>query len=239
MRWGQIKMNRSLQRGATLIIVLCIVLLVTIIATVAIRQSSVSLNIATGAQAQKLMMQNSDAALLRFEQLHKQNSSAAVNSLFSIIKTYIGQEVVWCYSDLQRDFFSSNRYSLIKWIPGDSTATIGAINNGFCKSNSFSTGRSTVVTQVAATISLTNSSVITNSSSNDNSVPPIKIIVYTTSFIPALSTANTEDINSCLSSKMSGLPAYVDPETHQTVSQCLSALNVPNYTAVAEYQSEN
>lgn len=242
MRWGQIKMNRSLQRGATLIIVLCIVLLVTIIATVAIRQSSVSLNIATGAQAQKLMMQNSDAALLRFEQLHKQNSSAAVNSLFSTIKKNIGKEVVWCYSDLQRDFFTLNNSSLIYWIAGNTQATtIG--NDGFCRSNSFSTGRSTVVTQVAATISLTNSSVITNSSSNDNSVPPVKIIVYTTSFIPTLSTANADAINACLSTRVSGRPTYVNktesnPQTY-TVSECLSALNVPNYTAVAEYQSEN
>lgn len=238
MRWGQIKMNRSLQRGATLIIVLCIVLLVTIIATVAIRQSSVSLNIATGAQAQKLMMQNSDAALLRFEQLHKQNSSAAVNSLFSTIKTNIGKEVVWCYSDLQRDFFTLNNSSLIYWIAGNSQATTMG-NNGFCKSDSFSTGRSTVVTQVSATISSTNSSTITNSSSNDNSVPPVKIIVYTTSFIPTLSTAKAEDINSCLSNRTSGLPANADSRTYQTVSKCLSALNVPNYTAVAEYQSEN
>ncbi|MCF8999577.1 pilus assembly PilX family protein [Acinetobacter nectaris] len=232
-------MNRSLQQGATLIIVLCIVLLVTIIAAVAIRQSFISLNIATNAQAQKLMMQSSDAALLRFEQLHTQDNSVAVNSLFSTVKKNIGGEVVWCYSDLQRDFFIFNKYSVIRWTPGDAQPSVVTGKSGFCKSDSFSTGRSVVVTQVSATISSTNSSVVINNSSNDNSVPPVKIRVYTTSFIPTLSTAKPEDINDCLSKNMSAIPTSIPVNQTQTVSQCLTALNVPNYTAVAEYQDAN
>ena len=55
------------QHGSTLIVVLILLLAITIIGTLAIRQSMVSLNIATNSQAQQLMIQNSDAATFNVE----------------------------------------------------------------------------------------------------------------------------------------------------------------------------
>lgn len=50
------------QRGATLIVVLFLLLAIIVLGTLAVRQSLVSLNIATNSQAQQLLLQNSDAA---------------------------------------------------------------------------------------------------------------------------------------------------------------------------------
>lgn len=55
------------QTGATLIVVLVLLLVITIIGTLAIRQSLMSLNIVTNSQAQQLLVQNSDAALFNVE----------------------------------------------------------------------------------------------------------------------------------------------------------------------------
>ena len=53
------------QNGATLIVVLFLLLTITVLGTLAVRQSVVGLNIATNSQAQQLLTQNSDAAFLR------------------------------------------------------------------------------------------------------------------------------------------------------------------------------
>ena len=52
------------QRGATLIVVLLILVAIIVLGTLAVRQGLVSLGIATNSQAQQLLLQNSDAAFL-------------------------------------------------------------------------------------------------------------------------------------------------------------------------------
>lgn len=54
--------NQQKQRGATLIVVLFLLLAIIVLGTLAIRQSLVGLSIATNSQAQQLLLQNSDAA---------------------------------------------------------------------------------------------------------------------------------------------------------------------------------
>ena len=55
-------------QGHTLLMVMLVLLMVTIIGTLAIRQSLVSLNVATNGQAQQLLLQNSDSAHFKFEE---------------------------------------------------------------------------------------------------------------------------------------------------------------------------
>lgn len=50
------------QQGVTLIVVMLLLVAITVIATIAVRQSLVTLNIATNSQAEQLMLQNADAA---------------------------------------------------------------------------------------------------------------------------------------------------------------------------------
>ncbi|QOW43161.1 hypothetical protein G0027_10035 [Acinetobacter indicus] len=55
------------QTGATLIIVLLILVAITVIGSLAVRSSILALKVATVGQAQQLMIQNSDAALFNVE----------------------------------------------------------------------------------------------------------------------------------------------------------------------------
>jgi len=57
----------NMQRGATLKVVLIILILLTLVGTWAIRGSLTSLNIATNAQAQALLQQSSDAVFFSLE----------------------------------------------------------------------------------------------------------------------------------------------------------------------------
>jgi len=58
---------RRAQQGATLIIVLVLLVAITVIGSLAIRSSVLSLRVSTMSQAQQLLLQNSDAALFKIE----------------------------------------------------------------------------------------------------------------------------------------------------------------------------
>jgi Tfp pilus assembly protein PilX len=62
------------QRGATLITILFVLLLVTVVGTFAVKQSIVGLGIATNSQARNLMQQTADAVFFALEQDNKDNA---------------------------------------------------------------------------------------------------------------------------------------------------------------------
>lgn len=74
------------QKGATLIVVLILLVALTVIGTLAIRQSLVSLNIATNGQAQQLLIQNSDSATFNVENPNNLIRSLARDGMFGFIK---------------------------------------------------------------------------------------------------------------------------------------------------------
>ena len=59
-------MSMFYQRGATLITILFVLLLVTVVGTFAVKQSIVGLGIATNSQARNLMQQTADAVFFSF-----------------------------------------------------------------------------------------------------------------------------------------------------------------------------
>ena len=75
------------QQGSTLIVVLILLLAITIIGTLAIRQSMVSLNIATNSQAQQLMLQNSDAVAFTVEDIQNLTRSNLKNGMFGKVRS--------------------------------------------------------------------------------------------------------------------------------------------------------
>jgi type II secretory pathway component PulK len=94
-------MKRRSQRGATLIVVLVILLLIMIIGTLAIRQSLVSLNIATNSQAQQLMLESSDAAIVKVEDPIFFNFNRTGNGIFgyALDKSRKGKEIVFALKE--------------------------------------------------------------------------------------------------------------------------------------------
>ena len=76
------------QNGAAFIVVMFVLLLVTIIGAVAIKQSLTGLNIATNSQIQVLLQQNSDAAFFAIERDNKDNTILQRN-LSSLGRTHL------------------------------------------------------------------------------------------------------------------------------------------------------
>ena len=73
------------QNGATLIVVLFLLLTITVLGTLAVRQSVVGLNIATNSQAQQLLTQNSDAAFFNVEREDNIIQSLSASGMFGYI----------------------------------------------------------------------------------------------------------------------------------------------------------
>lgn len=228
------------QKGATLIVVLILLVALTVIGTLAIRQSLVSLNIATNGQAQQLLIQNSDSATFNVENPNNLIRSLARDGMFGFIKgsTNKGKELIFCYRGDQSQFFNLSRASLIY-------EQIGSIVNnslgvsGYCQlgsQNFFTSNRRAVLTQVS--VSFVEGGNVKPFQFYIRGTDPEKakieqterVVVNTVSLIPSLSTATDEEINTCLSTRLSNtdIPAH-------SIATCLSSFNVPFTVHVTEY----
>ena len=76
---------RKNQVGATLIIVLLLLVAITLIGSLAIRSSVLSLKVSTMSQAQQLLLQNSDAALFKIEDPAQLMKNMALNGMLLML----------------------------------------------------------------------------------------------------------------------------------------------------------
>ncbi len=102
------------QKGSTLIVVLMIVLLITIIGTLAIRQSISSLKLVTNNQIHTLLLQSSDAALLALQNPNNTPDIAAANGIVGFFKNenHKEAELVFCFSESSPFTLSKGAYLL-------------------------------------------------------------------------------------------------------------------------------
>lgn len=232
---------RNHQRGSTLIVVMVLLLAITIIGTLAIRQSIVSLNIATNSQAQQLMIQNSDAAMFNVEDTNNLRRSIVPDGMFGAIRgpENKGKELVFCFRGDRAQFFNLSQASLIYVNESGTTVNNEFGSSGFCRTgastnNFFTSARRAVITQVS--VSFRNSA---NAApfqdalrGTDEEISRMqrteRVVVNTTSLMPALSTADPDDIDDCLDSRISN-------STTNGVANCLANLGVPYITHVTEY----
>ncbi|WP_333976236.1 pilus assembly PilX N-terminal domain-containing protein [Acinetobacter colistiniresistens] len=142
------------QRGSTLIIVLMIVLMITIVGTLAIRQSISSLKLVSNHQIQTLLAQNADTALMYFQDPNTQQNLASANGVVGFFKNENNKnaELVFCFSGTDPFALTKAAYRL-----NSTSFEPMSSNAGMCKvdsSNSAndtaaqSSGRKQVVTQV-------------------------------------------------------------------------------------------
>ena len=241
------------QRGVTLIVVLMLLVAITLIGVLAIRQGLVGLNIATNSQAQQLLIQNSDAAFFNVEKEDNLVQSLASNGMFGYIRGAANQdkELVFCFRGEKADFFDISRASLMEWGEGKTSPTNNALGtDGYCSvsaatGNFFTSGRKAVMTQISVKFSSQQNadpffgSII---GTDDKEVKlerskPLKI--FAVSIMPTLAHTDSAKIDACLNSHMSELtiPVGVSAESgmDKSVTQCLSELNVPFSTYVTEY----
>lgn len=248
--------NQQKQRGATLIVVLFLLLAIIVLGTLAIRQSLVGLSIATNSQAQQLLLQNSDAAFFNVEREENIIQALSSSGMFGYISgaTDKDKEMVFCFRGEENSFFDINRASIIYWGAGQTAPTNNEFGtDGYCNAsrttttNFFTSGRKAVMTQVAVKFS--------SISDNDpffgeqfgtdgetvkfDRAKPVKL--FAVSVMPTLTNADPNDINSCFRNHMSevtippGTTVSATANSRKSITECLSDLNVPYSSYVSEY----
>lgn len=253
------------EQGATLIVVMMILLLITIVGLYAIRSGLFNLKFATNAQVQALLMQTSDVAL---EHLEKNfNTNEATNFAGTPVGQVLlegnqGKELQFCFKPTEVAsgsvknslFFDLSSFRIIERASATSkkakeTAESGDINAYCDPTTMFSISRKALVTQVAVVspddpaVELNRFDLTTTGTDlKDTNIDTKRVRVTVTSFAPALSSASIDDIEDCLKESMMDdmlLKNRTDSNVPQvkveTLHECLGKLGVPINTQTAEY----
>ena len=202
------------QVGSALIIVLVILVLVTLIGTLAVRSGILGLKLATNSQVSALLLENSDSALFNIENPAEVERQLALDGMFAYFNSSANadDELVFCYRAAQNAFYDFSKASAIA---ADGTTTkIGV--DGFCKANQFAMGRSAVLSQVYLTKNATTSTpfggVPKGTSLGQSNVPVTMHNIGATviSVLPSFAGATTTQIENCFKQRASAVGACFD-----------------------------
>ena len=202
------------QLGSALIIVLVILVLVTLIGTLAVRSGILGLKLATNSQVSALLLENSDSALFNIENPDQVARQLALDGMFAYFNSSANadDELVFCYRAAQASFYSFSKASAIT--EDGSTTKIGV--DGFCKANQFAMGRSAVLSQVyltkSSTVSAPFGSVPKGTSIGQSNVPATSNNIGATviSVLPSFAGATTAQIENCFKQRASAVGACFD-----------------------------
>lgn len=250
---------KNKQTGATLIVVLMLLIVITLLGVLAVRQSAVSLGIATNSQVQQLLTQSSDASFFQVADVDQLAINLSQIGMFAQKNKDQdkNKEVVFCYRGDKDVFFDPDSYSVIEWPEGSETLKNDSNGtSGYCRisvtdsvANFFTSGRKAVMTQVAIKYTGETESQKFKYSAEGvdeqraNVLPAKNVKVYSISLMPSLSRASSSEINECLSER---LIEVTPPDKSmkdimpagQSMSECLEELNVPYSTQVTEFLIE-
>lgn len=215
------------QQGATLITVLIVLVLVTLLGTIAVKSGILGLKIATNSQVNALLMGNSDSALFNIENPDQVARQLALDGMFAYFNSSANanDELVFCYRASENSFFKLSKASAIT--ADGSTTKIGV--DGFCKANQFAMGRSAVLSQVYLTKNTTTSTpfggVPKGTSLGQSNVPVTTHNIGATviSVLPSFAGATTTQIESCFKQRASAVGA------------CFEGLNIPYNMQHSDY----
>jgi hypothetical protein len=217
-------------QGSTLVIVLVILVLITLIGTMAVRTGIFGLRLATNSQIQALLLESTNAALFNLEdpdQIERQMAGDGMYSYFESAHN-ANDELVFCYRASQRQFFSMQNASSIT--QDGNFNKIGI--TGFCKANQYATGRSAVLTQVYLNKNIMGEGQLfehvpkgTSLGASTNNIPVVNNSISATviSVLPSFSSATDTNIENCFKRRKA------------EVSQCFRELNIPFNTQHADY----
>ena len=220
------------QQGATLITVLIILVLVTLLGTIAVKSGILGLKIATNSQVNALLMGNSDAALFNIENPDQVARQLAVDGMFAYFNSSANanDELVFCYRASESSFFKLSKASAISIdATGNVSSTTKMGVDGYCKANQFAMGRSAVLSQVYLTKNATTSTPFggapKGTSLGQSNVPVTTNNIGATviSVLPSFAGATTTEIESCFRQRASAVGA------------CFEGLNIPYNMQHSDY----
>ncbi|MEG0482778.1 MAG: pilus assembly protein PilX [Acinetobacter sp.] len=222
------------QKGATLVMVLVILVLITFLGTIAIRSSLVGLKISTNSQVRSLLLENSNSALFNIEDPKQITRQLARDGMFSYFSAADNSddELIFCYKAKESKFFTLNNASVIS-LDG-STTKLGV--PGFCKVGQFATGRPAVQSQIYVKKNKDTSTPLSalpvGTSAGQSNVPQAmyNISVTVISILPSFAGASDSAIEGCFKK------TSIKKDTNtQTVTECFEGLGIPSNTQYADY----
>lgn len=208
-------MMRQGQRGATLVVTLIILVVITIVGLAAVRGGSLSLAIATNSQIRATTFQAAEEGLRLIERSTSQNMTAAMAPTGMIMSAILtaGSPQRYCLS----------RGSAAGWRAGGCNVATPT---------DYLTGRQATMVQTAIGVPTgEDGEIITlqpegDSMGDEGGIKPWQVNMYSTAVMPALGTASAATIQVCL-----GLP----PDGAANTTQCLQDAGATFTTVVADY----
>lgn len=238
------------QQGSALIAVLFILLLISLLGAMAVRQGLTSLNIATNSQVNALLFQSADSVFAKLEEaVNSQPTGNLSNPISFIADTSIdGKELMLCYRPLTEQSFSvsaANSSAVIPDATGNGTTTEGGKGTGYCDlTKDFTSARRAVVTQVAAVVPQDGANDYRpfefapkgTDVSNTKIDETKRVRTYVTSILPGLADVDLSTVQSeCIENRSNDSLDTVN-QSRETMYDCLARYGVPAKTQVQEYQ---
>lgn len=237
------KMN---QTGSALISVLVILLLITVIGILAIRQGLTNLNIATNSQVKSLLLQSSDYALQKIEVTANGNANSPVwTFLRQATNTGAEQTEFWsCYRPMSdTDYLRVQKASEVvaSATTTDSSATVST-NTGLCDLTAdFISPRKTAVTQLSVMQNRKSKEDIPfqyaekGSDTKQYAEQPKLVTVYSTSILPGMASSDISTIQSaCMQNRIAD-NLVRENSLKEGLGDCLARMGAPATTQVQDF----
>lgn len=234
--------QRRSQRGNTLIVVLFLLLIITIVGTIAVRHSLFGLKVATNSQAQGLLLQNTDAYFLKLEaanSVQKMINASKFGPIgYAAQDGNIGNEFALCYTRESEQAFNTNQVGVFD--TKQSSGKFVGLSKGYCdptKQTDFTSGRKAVMTQISIKV-LNESNPLENFVEGTDTPlvkEPASVRINVVSILPAMAVnVSSSTIIDCLQH----YPA--EPiNGSETITSCLRKNNIPFNAQAADYKQHN
>lgn len=204
-------MNMNRQKGAAILVVMLVLLVITLLGVAAVRMGLTSLTIATNSQVSSLLFQAADSGLVTFEQKVVENPGAAAlpTGVIGPSLNAPGIEQLYCVTKTNR------------------------LKPGTCASNDFTSRRDAVVNQIAIEVPAAADgspmrAVVLGTDLDRAGISNYVVHVHSTSVLPVFGAATGGEIDDCLKSPN-------DSEVDPTVTDCLTDEGAVFNTLVQEY----
>lgn len=240
------------QQGSALIAVMFILLLISLLGALAIRQGLTSLNIATNSQVNALLFQSADSLFAKLEQAANTEGAAAGSiknpMILAATMAVDGSEIFICHRPLIDANVANDANDGTTVAPdavGNGATSVDGRGTGYCDlTKDFNSARRAVVSQIAVMVPQDSAQdyapfEFAPRKTDDDGAKIDKVTrirTYITSILPSLSDADISAVQSeCIENRSNDNQDAVN-QGRETLLDCLARYGVPAKTQVQEYQ---
>jgi len=209
--------NSRAQRGAAIVVVMLVLLVITVLGMTAVRMGLTSLTIATNSQVSALLFQSADTGLNVFERAVVANLSEAAKptGLIGPALNNPGTEVIYCVT-------KANQLRL-----GNCDAANSA---------DYTSARDVSINQLAVEVPAAADgspmrSIVLGSDPDRAGIPTYKVVVHSTSVVPVFGAADSDEVTDCLDN----VNDDTDTPAEESVTDCLTDDGAVFTTMVQDY----